>query len=98
MHGWILLRCVRVCRLFKECPHPDEKQRGELSKRLGLDPRQVKFWFQNRRTQMKVNGRTDSLSRHPPIVPFFSFLRPDFSFFRPLVSLDPDMVYIRSVR
>jgi hypothetical protein len=41
-------------RLFKECPHPDEKQRGELSRRLGLDPRQVKFWFQNRRTQMKV--------------------------------------------
>ncbi|VFQ75676.1 unnamed protein product [Cuscuta campestris] len=36
--------------LFKECPHPDEKQRLELSKRLSLDIRQVKFWFQNRRT------------------------------------------------
>ncbi|KAJ1282895.1 hypothetical protein BS78_03G086500 [Paspalum vaginatum] len=45
--------------LFKECPHPDDKQRGELSKRLGLDPRQVKFWFQNRRTQMKTQ-----LERH----------------------------------
>ena len=43
------------CRLFKECPHPDEKQRAELSKRLSLDARQVKFWFQNRRTQMKVD-------------------------------------------
>lgn len=40
--------------LFKECPHPDEKQRLELSKRLSLETRQVKFWFQNRRTQMKV--------------------------------------------
>ncbi|KAJ0051816.1 hypothetical protein Pint_00355 [Pistacia integerrima] len=39
--------------LFKECPHPDEKQRLELSKRLCLETRQVKFWFQNRRTQMK---------------------------------------------
>ncbi|ONK59195.1 uncharacterized protein A4U43_C08F3960 [Asparagus officinalis] len=40
--------------LFKECPHPDEKQRLELSKRLCLESRQVKFWFQNRRTQMKT--------------------------------------------
>jgi homeobox-leucine zipper protein len=40
--------------VFKECAHPDEKQRLDLSRRLNLDPRQVKFWFQNRRTQMKV--------------------------------------------
>ncbi|CAA2965636.1 homeobox-leucine zipper GLABRA 2 [Olea europaea subsp. europaea] len=40
--------------LFKECPHPDEKQRLELSRQLGLHPRQVKFWFQNRRTQIKA--------------------------------------------
>ncbi|XP_076956922.1 homeobox-leucine zipper protein HDG1-like isoform X1 [Bidens hawaiensis] len=40
--------------LFKECPHPDDKQRLELSRRLCLETRQVKFWFQNRRTQMKT--------------------------------------------
>ncbi|XP_073317796.1 homeobox-leucine zipper protein GLABRA 2-like isoform X2 [Primulina huaijiensis] len=40
--------------LFKESPHPDEKQRLHLSKHLGLHPRQVKFWFQNRRTQIKA--------------------------------------------
>ncbi|XP_058104816.1 homeobox-leucine zipper protein ANTHOCYANINLESS 2-like [Magnolia sinica] len=45
--------------LFKECPHPDEKQRMELSKRLCLESRQIKFWFQNRRTQMKIH-----LERH----------------------------------
>jgi len=39
---------------FKNCAHPDEKQRLELGRRLGLESRQVKFWFQNRRTQMKV--------------------------------------------
>ncbi|CAI9101722.1 OLC1v1039114C1 [Oldenlandia corymbosa var. corymbosa] len=50
---------VCFCSLFKECPHPDEKQRLELSKRLSLETRQVKFWFQNRRTQMKTQ-----LERH----------------------------------
>ncbi|XP_024021696.1 homeobox-leucine zipper protein HDG5 isoform X2 [Morus notabilis] len=40
--------------LFKEFPHPDDKQRMKLSQDLGLKPRQVKFWFQNRRTQMKA--------------------------------------------
>ena len=40
--------------MFKECPHPDENQRAQLSRELGLEARQIKFWFQNRRTQMKV--------------------------------------------
>ncbi|XP_062180833.1 homeobox-leucine zipper protein ROC9 [Phragmites australis] len=40
--------------VFKESPHPDEKQRQQLSKQLGLSARQVKFWFQNRRTQIKA--------------------------------------------
>ena len=42
---------------FKQCPHPDDKQRKELSRDLGLEPLQVKFWFQNKRTQMKVSKR-----------------------------------------
>ncbi|KAM6586979.1 hypothetical protein CsatA_009584 [Cannabis sativa] len=48
---------------FKECPHPDEKQRLELSRRLSLETKQVKFWFQNRRTQMKTQ-----LERHENII------------------------------
>ncbi|KAK8569518.1 hypothetical protein V6N13_046569 [Hibiscus sabdariffa] len=48
---------------FKECPHPDEKQRSELSRRLGLEIKQIKFWFQNRRTQMKTQ-----LERHENVI------------------------------
>ncbi|KAL0562136.1 hypothetical protein IC582_002587 [Cucumis melo] len=40
--------------LFKESPHPDEKQRQQLSEKLGLSCKQIKFWFQNRRTQIKA--------------------------------------------
>ncbi|XP_021852084.1 homeobox-leucine zipper protein HDG5 isoform X2 [Spinacia oleracea] len=48
--------------LFRECPHPDDKQRMKLSHDLGLKPRQVKFWFQNRRTQMKAQqDRSDNM-------------------------------------
>ncbi|KAK7308817.1 hypothetical protein RJT34_05075 [Clitoria ternatea] len=39
---------------FKHCPYPEEKQRKELSIELGLEPMQIKFWFQNKRTQMKT--------------------------------------------
>ncbi|KAF9660810.1 hypothetical protein SADUNF_Sadunf19G0002400 [Salix dunnii] len=33
---------------FKECLHPDNKQRKELSRELGLELLQIKFWFQNK--------------------------------------------------
>ncbi|CAN7123870.1 unnamed protein product [Brassica rapa subsp. narinosa] len=41
-------------RAFNECQHPDETQRMQLSRELGLAPRQIKFWFQNRRTHKKA--------------------------------------------
>ncbi|KAF8052578.1 hypothetical protein N665_1540s0002 [Sinapis alba] len=44
----------RLESAFSECQHPDEKQRMQLSRELGLAPRQIKFWFQNRRTQKKA--------------------------------------------
>lgn len=46
--------CGNVCSSFKDNPHPDEKERLALGKKLNLENKQVKFWFQNRRTQMKV--------------------------------------------
>lgn len=46
----------RLEAFFKEFPHPDENQRQQLSRELNLDSRQIKFWFQNKRTQTKVQN------------------------------------------
>ena len=76
-------------RLFKECPHPDEKQRLELSKRLCLETRQVKFWFQNRRTQMKVNNTfAKSLFTWSLFVFFFFFFGAGGGFVGGLYDMD----------
>lgn len=41
-------------RYFEECQHPNERQRLQLGRELGLTPTQIKFWFQNKRTLVKV--------------------------------------------
>ncbi|CAK7338804.1 unnamed protein product [Dovyalis caffra] len=54
-----VFRCfVSLGLLFvgKECPHPDENQRRQLSRELGLEAKQIKFWFQNKRTQTKAQS------------------------------------------
>ncbi|ESQ43310.1 hypothetical protein EUTSA_v10015677mg [Eutrema salsugineum] len=48
---------------FKVCPHPTEKQRRELGSKLALESKQIKFWFQNRRTQMKTQ-----IERHENVI------------------------------
>ncbi|XP_010449572.1 PREDICTED: homeobox-leucine zipper protein HDG4-like [Camelina sativa] len=40
--------------VFEETSHPGENKRLRLSEELGLTPRQVKCWFQNKRTQTKA--------------------------------------------
>jgi len=40
--------------MFRKCPHPTKSTRCQIAEELGLDPKQVKFWFQNKRTQIKV--------------------------------------------
>ncbi|CAE5965958.1 unnamed protein product [Arabidopsis arenosa] len=44
----------RLEAYFKECPHPDETQRRQLCQELKLEADQIKFWFQNKRTQSKT--------------------------------------------
>ncbi|KAF8113561.1 hypothetical protein N665_0048s0022 [Sinapis alba] len=45
-----------INRYFKECPHPDDSQRLKLGEELKLKPKQIKFWFQNKRTQTKTQS------------------------------------------
>ncbi|KAI3942244.1 hypothetical protein MKW92_006411 [Papaver armeniacum] len=45
--------------LFKECPHLHKHHINELSKRVSLKPIQIRFWFQNRRTQMQAQIQRD---------------------------------------
>ncbi|VVA92619.1 unnamed protein product [Arabis nemorensis] len=41
---------------FKECtPRPNKNQRSELAQRVNLEDRQIKYWFQNRRTQERMH-------------------------------------------
>lgn len=53
-HRHTSLQIQEMEAMFKENAHPDDKARLRLSQELNLKPRQVKFWFQNRRTQMKA--------------------------------------------
>ncbi|XP_020230831.1 homeobox-leucine zipper protein HDG11 [Cajanus cajan] len=47
------VQTAKLERFIKECPHPDEVQRRHLASEIGLEPKQIKFWFQNKRTQIK---------------------------------------------
>ncbi|KAK4398004.1 Homeobox-leucine zipper protein MERISTEM L1 [Sesamum angolense] len=52
-HRHTLEQIQEMEAFFKHYPHPNHNQRKELSNKLGLEPLQVKFWFQNKRTQLK---------------------------------------------
>ncbi|KAL2341563.1 hypothetical protein Fmac_009503 [Flemingia macrophylla] len=47
------VQTARLERFIRDCPHPDEVQRRQLAAETGLEPKQIKFWFQNKRTQIK---------------------------------------------
>lgn len=49
----------RLEAFYKECPLPDENQRRELGLELSLEPRQIKFWFQNKRVQTKIRDEQE---------------------------------------
>ncbi|KAF3538374.1 hypothetical protein F2Q69_00018941 [Brassica cretica] len=55
-HRHSIHQIQRLEAYFKECPHPDDMQRHKLGEELKLKPKQIKFWFQNKRTQAKAQS------------------------------------------
>lgn len=53
-----------LCSKFKECPHPGPDVRQEVGTKIGLEARQVKFWFQNRRSQQKASTHLTTILLH----------------------------------
>ncbi|XP_076958734.1 homeobox-leucine zipper protein HDG1-like [Bidens hawaiensis] len=41
-------------KFFKNNDHPNEKERREIGRKLNIELKKVKFWFQNKRTQLKA--------------------------------------------
>nr|CAB3452688.1 unnamed protein product [Digitaria exilis] len=44
---------------YDQCTHPDRKTQQALGTKLGLKADVVKFWFQNKRTQMKKRSQVE---------------------------------------
>ncbi|XP_014517363.2 homeobox-leucine zipper protein HDG11-like [Vigna radiata var. radiata] len=53
-HGHNSDRTSKLEEMFRKCPHPTKSIRLQMAEELGLEPKQVKFWFQNKRTQIKT--------------------------------------------
>ncbi|CAL5185616.1 unnamed protein product [Lathyrus oleraceus] len=47
-------------KFLEEDSHPNEAQRNQLARETGLEPIQVKYWFQNRRTLIKNQNKRAS--------------------------------------
>ncbi|KAI5443568.1 hypothetical protein KIW84_012275, partial [Lathyrus oleraceus] len=54
---------ISVLKKFieQDC-HPSKEQRSQLAEEIGLEPIQVKYWFQNRRTLLKKQNSRENNS------------------------------------
>lgn len=54
-------------RTFETCPRPDSLMRKKLGDQLGMTPRSVQVWFQNRRAKIKKMQQSEE-NRISPIL------------------------------
>lgn len=61
---------TRLTSFFDRCPRPNAAQRQQLSLQLGLSPRAIQIWFQNRRAKVKRDqlDTTDGMLLFKPTI------------------------------
>lgn len=53
-HIYSILCYAVLCSAYQRCDHPDAPTRRALGAKIGLEGRQVQYWFQNQRSQTQV--------------------------------------------
>ncbi|KAI8377884.1 Homeodomain-like protein [Radiomyces spectabilis] len=53
-------------RVFSQTYFPSTEMRVELGKQLGMSPRTVQIWFQNRRQSLRTRGRSQAQAQVSP--------------------------------
>uniref|UniRef100_A0A804Q909 Uncharacterized protein n=1 Tax=Zea mays TaxID=4577 RepID=A0A804Q909_MAIZE len=51
-----ILCCAVLCSAYQRCDHPDAPTRRALGAKIGLEGRQVQYWFQNQRSQTQAKA------------------------------------------
>lgn len=79
-------------RVFEQTFFPSTELRIELGKQLGMSPRTVQIWFQNKRQSIRTRQRTTTTSHmvSPPISPSMPYYtKPDYISLPPLRTTVP---------
>ncbi|KAG8965793.1 hypothetical protein FRC03_000164 [Tulasnella sp. 419] len=53
--------------VYARTAFPSTEERAELAKRLGMSPRQVQIWFQNRRQNARQSRANSNAAQYPPV-------------------------------
>ncbi|KAK4721232.1 hypothetical protein R3W88_011465 [Solanum pinnatisectum] len=53
-HSLTVAQIHQLEAFLNECSHPNENQRNQLGRKIGLDPKKIMIWYQNKMTQTET--------------------------------------------